>query len=575
MRQIYLTALVIAILVFSSYAQPPAEASPTPTPTPTPAPAPAPAPAAFSLSNLTIQPAEVEPGEELAITVDITNTGGTEGSYTATLMINGVKEADKSVPVAAGGTKTVTFSVTREDAGSYNVVVDGLSGSFTVVTPASAVEYVIGGGGPAEASPVVKGDPDATYVGAEECKKCHSAKYEEWKTSGHPYILMTPEEAQALRPDLPVPEGYTWDDIQYVTGGWAKVARYIGKDGYFITMTGANRDIPGRNMYNIKTKEWEDYYAGEVWKYVCQNCHNTGAAYEKGTHQDGLEGIRGTWEFRGVQCEACHGPGSEHIAQGGGIGVAIVKDDSAAFCGQCHGADPRKVIIWIYDQFLAGGMSSLKCVSCHDPHKGVFKGATNPEGAGRGIKVGCESCHSAQASEFNGSTMQAAGVKCTRCHMPEPIHLFTINTDPNAGFSEAFLRSTAAPQHTANITQEWFGSPSNGYLTVEDACLKCHTDETRDWALAYAEGIHSFVKVVPPEEEVTPPEEEEVVPPEEEVTPPEEEEVPAPTGVAGWVWVIVGLVAVAVILAVGLIMALSPYVRRVVRGLFGRGKDEK
>ena len=373
---------------------------------------------------------------------------------------------------------------------------------------------------------------------------------------------MTPEEAQALRPDLPVPEGYTWDDIHYVAGSWKAKARYMGKDGYFITMTGANRDIPGRNMYDIKTKEWEDYYAGEVRNYECQNCHNTGAAYEEGTHQDGLEGIRGTWEFRGVQCEACHGPGSEHIAQGGGIGVAIVNDDSAAFCGQCHSGDPKKGFIRHYEQLLAGGMSSLKCVSCHDPHKGVSKGPTNPEGAAQGIKVGCESCHSAQASEFNGSTMQAAGVKCTRCHMPEPnsLHLFTINTDPNAGFSEALLRSTAAPLHTHNIPQAWFGFPSNGYLTVEFACLKCHTDETRDWALAYAEGIHSFVKEVPPEEEVTPP---------------EEEQVSAPTGVAGWVWLIVGLVAVAVILAVGLIMALSPYVRRVVSGLFGRGKDEK
>lgn len=81
-------------------------------------------------------------------------------------------------------------------------------------------------------------------------------------------------------------------------------------------------------------------------------------------------------------------------------------------------------------------------------------------------------------------------------------------------------------------------------MTVEFACLKCHTDETRDWALAYAEGIHSFVKVVPPVVKVVPP------------------------------VVKVGLVVVG-ILAVGLIMALSPYVRRVVRGLFGRGKDQK
>lgn len=137
MRRIYLIVLVIAILVFSGCVQPPAGV-PTPEVTPpreTTAPTPTPTPAAFSLSNLTIKPAEVQPGEAVTVTVDLTNTGGTEASYTATLMINGVKEADKSVTVAAGGTKTVTFSVTREDAASYNVVVDGLSGSFTVVAP--------------------------------------------------------------------------------------------------------------------------------------------------------------------------------------------------------------------------------------------------------------------------------------------------------------------------------------------------------------------------------------------------------------------------------------------------------
>ncbi len=52
-------------------------------------------------------------------------------------------------------------------------------------------------------------------------------------------------------------------------------------------------------------------------------------------------------------------------------------------------------------------------------------------------------------------------------------------------------------------------------------------------------------EVVVPEEEEIVPEEEEIVPEEEEVVVPEEEEVPAP--VAWWVWLIVGVVVVAVI----------------------------
>ena len=96
---------------------------------------PAPEPAAFSVSDLTVQPAKVEPNKTVTISVSVANTGGTEGSYTVVLKINGVKEADKSVTVAAGSSKVVTFSVTKADIGSYSVAVDDLSASFTVVAP--------------------------------------------------------------------------------------------------------------------------------------------------------------------------------------------------------------------------------------------------------------------------------------------------------------------------------------------------------------------------------------------------------------------------------------------------------
>ncbi len=94
------------------------------------------APTAFSLSSLSVQPAEVEPGETVTIAVSVANTGGTEGDYTVVLTINGAKEAERSGTVAARDSEDVSFTVSREDAGSYSVVVDGLSGSFTVVAPA-------------------------------------------------------------------------------------------------------------------------------------------------------------------------------------------------------------------------------------------------------------------------------------------------------------------------------------------------------------------------------------------------------------------------------------------------------
>jgi uncharacterized protein YfaP (DUF2135 family) len=100
-----------------------------------PAPPPVPSPATFSVSNLFVKPAEVQSKEMVTITVSVANTGGMEGSYSVVLKINDVKEADKSVTVAAGKSETVTFSITKEEAGTYSVEVDGLKGSFTVAAP--------------------------------------------------------------------------------------------------------------------------------------------------------------------------------------------------------------------------------------------------------------------------------------------------------------------------------------------------------------------------------------------------------------------------------------------------------
>ena len=98
-------------------------------------PPPPPAPAAFTVSNLSVQPAEVQPGQTVTVAVLVANTGGESGSHTVVLKINEVKEAEKTVTIAAGASQTVSFSVTRQEAGTYTVTADGLSGSFAVVAP--------------------------------------------------------------------------------------------------------------------------------------------------------------------------------------------------------------------------------------------------------------------------------------------------------------------------------------------------------------------------------------------------------------------------------------------------------
>jgi hypothetical protein len=51
------------------------------------------------------------------------------------LKINGVKEAESQANVDARSIEDVSFNVAREEPGRYSVFINGLSGSFTVLTP--------------------------------------------------------------------------------------------------------------------------------------------------------------------------------------------------------------------------------------------------------------------------------------------------------------------------------------------------------------------------------------------------------------------------------------------------------
>lgn len=61
---------------------------------------------------------------------------------------------------------------------------------------------------------------------------------------------------------------------------------------------------------------------------ACVQCHVTG--YEK---DGGFIDMDLTPEMAGVQCEACHGPGSVHIED---PSVDMIKDGGAELCRKCH-----------------------------------------------------------------------------------------------------------------------------------------------------------------------------------------------------------------------------------------------
>jgi len=105
-----------------------------------------PKPASFSVSNLTLSPAEAVTGESVTITAVVKNNGDLPGTYTATLKVNGVAEETKEVSLPGGASTTVSFTITRDVRGSYNVELGNQLSGLTVQTAPAGVGWSLVGG---------------------------------------------------------------------------------------------------------------------------------------------------------------------------------------------------------------------------------------------------------------------------------------------------------------------------------------------------------------------------------------------------------------------------------------------
>jgi hypothetical protein len=106
-------------------------------------PPPPPTPAAFTTASLSISPTGINPGETVTISVLASNTGEEAGIYTLTLIINGTVEARQRIVLAGSASQTVSFTISRHQAGTYSVDINGASGYFTVGAAAPSATTLI------------------------------------------------------------------------------------------------------------------------------------------------------------------------------------------------------------------------------------------------------------------------------------------------------------------------------------------------------------------------------------------------------------------------------------------------
>ncbi len=135
-----LALLLLSFTIGCGQSQPEAETvTPSSTATDEPTSSPEPEPARFVLGELVITPTAVNAGEVITISIDVSNTGGIEWSYTVVFKVKrvgGWTHMDNvEVTLKGDQTETVTFTTTKNEWGTYEVNVNGKVGQFTVGEP--------------------------------------------------------------------------------------------------------------------------------------------------------------------------------------------------------------------------------------------------------------------------------------------------------------------------------------------------------------------------------------------------------------------------------------------------------
>ncbi|NCF69118.1 MAG: hypothetical protein GWP61_24430 [Chloroflexi bacterium] len=349
------------------------------------------------------------------------------------------------------------------------------------------------------------------FVGSDTCAECHADTFDIFMGSGHPYKLTQVVDGQP--PEYPFteipspPEGYTWEDISYVIGGYNWKARFVDQEGYIIT--GDENATTQYNFYNPDLDmgdNWVAYHAGEENKpYDCGSCHTT--AYSPQGNQDGLPGMIGTFAQGGIHCEECHGAGSLHVNNPMTVDMKIDRDSEA--CGACHVRGGSEEVDASggfikhheqYEELFQGKHIAIDCVVCHDPHAGVIQLRQSGE---QTTRTSCENCHFKQSQLTKNE--KHGRVDCIDCHMPRVTKSALGDPEIFSGDLRTHLMAID-PQQIGQFNEE--GTVALSQLSLDFACRSCHSpngtalDKSDEELIDMATDYHSLPVVEEPVEEV-------------------------------------------------------------------------
>src|SRR5271165_4482960 len=191
-------------------------------------------------------------------------------------------------------------------------------------------------------------DEPATYVGGQVCSGCHAIEAERWKGSHHALAMQKAAEATVLGDFAGAQLEHFGVLTTFSRSGDKFLVRTEGPDGapheyeiaytfgvyplqqYLIAFPGGRYQALGI-AWDSRPKEeggqrWFDLYPDQklkpseplhwtgrdqTWNYQCADCHSTDL---KKDYDLATNSYSTSWTDVEVACEACHGPGSHHVA---------------------------------------------------------------------------------------------------------------------------------------------------------------------------------------------------------------------------------------------------------------------
>lgn len=197
-------------------------------------------------------------------------------------------------------------------------------------------------------------------------------------------------------------------DSMKTARGWIAGLLVVGLGG--VLLVASSCSTMRRTVVEAPLIEGADF----VGNKACFECHtNVTRGFASSPHA--RLHIEGAAMAGQAGCESCHGPGSRHIAGGGGKGRFIVnpgRDPRA--CLSCHLQVHAELRLPNRHPVLDGKMN---CVQCHDPHgEDIMKPARAGLAMAR-LNESCAECHRDQSRPhvYEHDAMREG---CVTCHSP-------------------------------------------------------------------------------------------------------------------------------------------------------------